>query len=485
MPVSVTQAQKRGLGAVFWLLVALGLADAVKVNGGAGGGGGAPPTVPPGPGPGPVAPSPPVPPVTPPGLPPGIPSGSTFDPASNSWTDPSGNIWSQNADGSWSLSPIPSGSTFNPVTNTWTDPSGNTWSQNADGTWSEGVPPILRPHVFPIGSRVNLTIPEGIFPATVTRHEGNSTSGEPLYGLTLDIGVNATAIPESLLSAGAPLPVPPPLPTGEYRNLTFAFSATETLSNVDGRVRLTVSGEHRGPATSIQARMGASDPVFQGVEAVSIETFLPDTSDFFPFGPIATGNLEWPAFTLEGGDSFQLLGRLVETDGMGTVLSAAGSQSQQLVITSSLACQLDNNRAEILVQDDTGTHPLVQVGQQDQAEISTRSTPFVLTWPVRNQGTGPQSVRLEVLCRRTIFLGGRFPRFSILETIVGPSFLVASGQQVLLSMTVSLADFPKCDTAGDYILQMVGSDPACGQIGGRVIFKVVFSAAAPVLAGFP
>lgn len=367
---------------------------------------------------------------------------------------------------------------------------GNVWSQNADGTWSEGAPPTVRRHVFPIGSRVNLTIPEGIFPATVTRHEGNSASGEPLYGLILDIRVNATGIPESLLSAGAPLPVTPPLPAGEYRNLSFAFSQTETLSNIAGRVRMTVSGEHRGAATSIQARLGVSDPVFQGVEAVSIETSLPDTSDFFPFGPIVTGNLNWPAFQFEAGDSFQLLGRLVETDGMGTVLSVAGSQVQPMSITASLACLLENNRAEIVVQDDSGTHPLVQVGEQDRAEIATRSTPFVLTWPVRNLGTGPQSVRLEVLCRLTALVGSRFPRFFILETIVGPSFLVDPGQEISVSIAVVLADFPNCDGAGDFILQMASSDPTCGQIGTSLVFKVVFSA--PVLSqalsasgGFP
>jgi len=59
-------------------------------------------------------------------------------------------------------------------------------------------------HMFPIDNRVVLTIPEGMFPATVTRHKGHSADCEPLYGLLLDIGNKATNIPESLLTLGVP-----------------------------------------------------------------------------------------------------------------------------------------------------------------------------------------------------------------------------------------------------------------------------------------
>ena len=487
---TVNQAQKRGLGAIFWLLLALGVGKAVSP---------APaPTPIPEPGPVPMPPAPvpvpPIPPEQPPSLPPGIPAGSIFDPASNSFTSPDGNIWTQNADGSWSLSPIPPGSSFNPVTNTWTDPTGTVWTQNMDGSWSSGAPPPgLRLHMFPVGSRVNLTIPEGVFPATVTRHEGHSSQGEPLYGLTLDIGVNATAIPESLLSPGPPPVIAPPPPVDrEFRNVSISFSQSEVLSNQPGVVRVTITGEYKGPATSVQARLLADDPFFQGDQALSVEALLPDSGDFFPFGPLQTGNLSWPAFTFEAGSQLSLAGVLIETDGIGTVLSAVSSTTLLLAITAGGgACLLENNRAEILVQDVTGTHPLVQIGDQDHAEITTRSTPFSLTWSVRNQGTGPQSVRLEVLCGRTEFRGGaaRLPFFNILATIVGPSFLVGPGQERLLSMTVSLADFPKCDGASRYVLQMVGSDPSCGNhVGEQAHFQVLFSAPALSLAtmgGFP
>lgn len=478
---TVSQAQKRGLGAIFWLLVALGVAKAVSP---------APaPTPSPEPGPAPPAPAPgPIPPIPPeaPPLPAGIPAGSIFDPDSNSFTDPQGNIWTENGDGSWSLSPIPPGSNFSSVSNTWTDPTGTVWTQNIDGSWASGAPPPgLRLHTFPVGSRVTLTIPEGEFPATVTRHEGHSATGEPLYGLTLDIGVNSTGIPESLLTPGAPAPAPPPPVTDrEFRNLSFSFSAMAILANQPGVVRLMVTGEYKGPPTSVQARLGADNPVFQGIEAVSVEALLPDSGDFFPFGPLQTGNLTWPAFTFEAGESFQLLGRLVETDGMGTVLRVAGPQSQNLDITGSPLCTLDNNRAEILVDDDTGIHPLVQVGESDAVRIASRATLFRFLWPVRNRGTGPQSVRLEIECRRTIFFAGRNLRSVILDTIVGPSFLVNPDEEIQLSMAVILANFPICDGASHYNLHMRASDLSCGtRVGIRADFEVILSVlSSPVFA---
>jgi len=64
-------------------------------------------------------------------------------------------------------------------------------------------PPPLVQHAFEIGDRVNVTTPSGVFPGTVNRLEGfNPTTGEPVYGIALDIGSNATNIPESFLSPG-------------------------------------------------------------------------------------------------------------------------------------------------------------------------------------------------------------------------------------------------------------------------------------------
>ena len=69
----------------------------------------------------------------------------------------------------------------------------------------------MRPNRIPIGSRVNTNLPEGVFPAAVTRHEGPSATGEPRHGLRLDPlseagfpGANATGIPESFLISGGP-----------------------------------------------------------------------------------------------------------------------------------------------------------------------------------------------------------------------------------------------------------------------------------------
>lgn len=173
---------------------------------------------------------------------------------------------------------------------------------------------------------------------TVTFTDGSvwicdAAAGSPVVGQTY------TCVPPG----GATSPTLPPLPAN-FRNITFQFTSDylgalndprvanlKIPVNQPGRVVMSVSGEYRGESAWVQARQGAADPLFGSLESASIETLVGgDPNVYLPFGPITTGGLGWQANEFPEGDSFQLLGRLVGTDGR-TNISGDMSTAQATV----------------------------------------------------------------------------------------------------------------------------------------------------------